>query len=82
MLEQLDDRIVGRARFGVAYEGPPGCVHGGYVAAARENSRAREEQRLREEADRLRAVADDERGQAVREKEEANRQRRSTYPRL
>lgn len=29
-----DDCIVGRATFGSAYEGPPGCVHGGYVAAA------------------------------------------------
>jgi acyl-coenzyme A thioesterase PaaI-like protein len=28
------DHIVGRATFGAAYEGPPGCVHGGYVAAA------------------------------------------------
>ncbi len=27
------DRIVAIARFGAAYEGPPGCVHGGYVAA-------------------------------------------------
>jgi acyl-coenzyme A thioesterase PaaI-like protein len=27
-------RVVGRARFGSAYEGPPGCVHGGYIAAA------------------------------------------------
>jgi acyl-coenzyme A thioesterase PaaI-like protein len=26
--------VVGRARFGVAYEGPPGCVHGGFIAAA------------------------------------------------
>jgi acyl-coenzyme A thioesterase PaaI-like protein len=26
--------VVGRARFGSAYEGPPGCVHGGWVAAA------------------------------------------------
>ena len=25
---------VGTATFGAAYEGPPGCVHGGYVAAA------------------------------------------------
>ena len=33
-LEQIDDCIVGTVRFGVAYEGPPGCVHGGYVAAA------------------------------------------------
>jgi acyl-coenzyme A thioesterase PaaI-like protein len=30
-----DGRTVhGRAVFGSAYEGPPGCVHGGYVAAA------------------------------------------------
>lgn len=29
-----DDRILGTATFGAAYEGPPGCVHGGYVAAA------------------------------------------------
>ncbi len=28
------DRVVGTARFGSAYEGPPGCVHGGFVAAA------------------------------------------------
>ena len=26
--------VVGEARYGGAYEGPPGCVHGGYVAAA------------------------------------------------
>ncbi|MFI5316323.1 MAG: PaaI family thioesterase [Myxococcota bacterium] len=26
--------VAGRAIFGSAYEGPPGCVHGGYVAAA------------------------------------------------
>jgi acyl-coenzyme A thioesterase PaaI-like protein len=26
--------VVGQARFGIAYEGPPGCVHGGYIAAA------------------------------------------------
>jgi acyl-coenzyme A thioesterase PaaI-like protein len=26
--------VVARARFGSAYEGPPGCVHGGWVAAA------------------------------------------------
>lgn len=31
----LDDgRIRGRAVFGAAYEGPPGCVHGGFIAAA------------------------------------------------
>jgi acyl-coenzyme A thioesterase PaaI-like protein len=29
-----DGRIFGRATFGAAYEGPPGCVHGGYIAAA------------------------------------------------
>jgi len=28
------DHIEGRATFGAAYEGPPGCVHGGYLAAA------------------------------------------------
>jgi acyl-coenzyme A thioesterase PaaI-like protein len=28
------DRVVGQAQFGSAYEGPPGCVHGGFVAAA------------------------------------------------
>ena len=26
--------MVGTATFGAAYEGPPGCVHGGFVAAA------------------------------------------------
>jgi acyl-coenzyme A thioesterase PaaI-like protein len=26
--------VLGRGVFGSAYEGPPGCVHGGYVAAA------------------------------------------------
>ena len=30
----VDGRIVARATFGIAYEGPPGCVHGGYIAAA------------------------------------------------
>lgn len=29
-----DELVVGRVRFGSAYEGPPGCVHGGHVAAA------------------------------------------------
>jgi acyl-coenzyme A thioesterase PaaI-like protein len=30
-----DDGVIrGRAIFGAAYEGPPGCVHGGFVAAA------------------------------------------------
>ena len=28
------DRVVGTSTFGSAYEGPPGCVHGGYIAAA------------------------------------------------
>jgi acyl-coenzyme A thioesterase PaaI-like protein len=28
-----DGKVVGRVVFGSAYEGPPGCVHGGYVAA-------------------------------------------------
>jgi acyl-coenzyme A thioesterase PaaI-like protein len=28
------DVMRGKATFGAAYEGPPGCVHGGYVAAA------------------------------------------------
>jgi acyl-coenzyme A thioesterase PaaI-like protein len=28
------DAIVGLVKFGAAYEGPPGCVHGGYLAAA------------------------------------------------
>lgn len=29
-----DDVMRGKVTFGAAYEGPPGCVHGGYVAAA------------------------------------------------
>jgi acyl-coenzyme A thioesterase PaaI-like protein len=29
-----DRTALGRVRFGSAYEGPPGCVHGGFVAAA------------------------------------------------
>lgn len=29
-----DGCMHGRATFGAAYEGPPGCVHGGFVAAA------------------------------------------------
>jgi acyl-coenzyme A thioesterase PaaI-like protein len=33
-LELFDDLVVGRVNFGAAYEGPPGCVHGGYVACA------------------------------------------------
>ena len=33
---EADDegRVIARVVFGSAYEGPPGCVHGGYVAAA------------------------------------------------
>jgi acyl-coenzyme A thioesterase PaaI-like protein len=33
-LEFSVDRIVGRVVFGSAYEGPPGHVHGGWIAAA------------------------------------------------
>ncbi len=29
-----DHTVTGEVVFGAAYEGPPGCVHGGYVAAA------------------------------------------------
>jgi acyl-coenzyme A thioesterase PaaI-like protein len=29
-----DGNVEGRVTFGSAYEGPPGCVHGGYIAAA------------------------------------------------
>jgi acyl-coenzyme A thioesterase PaaI-like protein len=29
-----DGNVIARCVFGSAYEGPPGCVHGGYVAAA------------------------------------------------
>jgi hypothetical protein len=32
-LQQVGDEVHGRAVFGSAYEGPPSCVHGGYVAA-------------------------------------------------
>jgi hypothetical protein len=28
------DLVVGRGKFGLQYEGPPGCVHGGFIAAA------------------------------------------------
>jgi acyl-coenzyme A thioesterase PaaI-like protein len=30
----VDDKIIGHANFGFAYEGPPGYVHGGLLAAA------------------------------------------------
>jgi acyl-coenzyme A thioesterase PaaI-like protein len=33
-LRPIDGVMHGRVTFGAAYEGPPGCVHGGYVAAA------------------------------------------------
>lgn len=33
-LREKDGTIEGRGTFGSAYEGPPGCVHGGYVAGA------------------------------------------------
>jgi hypothetical protein len=33
-LEDRGDEVHGFVCFGSAYEGPPGCVHGGYVAAA------------------------------------------------
>ena len=34
-LEVVDERTVhGRVRFGAAYEGPPGSLHGGFVSAA------------------------------------------------
>jgi acyl-coenzyme A thioesterase PaaI-like protein len=33
-LEDVDGVVYGEVTFGSAYEGPPGCVHGGYVAAA------------------------------------------------
>lgn len=32
-LTTAGDRVVGHVTFGAAYEGPPGCVHGGYLAA-------------------------------------------------
>lgn len=31
---QDDGSVVGEVVFGTAYEGPPGCVHGGFIAAA------------------------------------------------
>jgi acyl-coenzyme A thioesterase PaaI-like protein len=33
-LAVIDNRVHGEVRFGPAYEGPPGAVHGGYVACA------------------------------------------------
>ena len=34
MSADTDGLVSGRVTFGSAYEGPPGCVHGGYIAAA------------------------------------------------
>lgn len=34
VLEVRDGKVHGRATYGAAYEGPPGCVHGGHIAAA------------------------------------------------
>jgi acyl-coenzyme A thioesterase PaaI-like protein len=33
-LAEVDGVVAGHVRFGSAYEGPPGCVHGGYIAGA------------------------------------------------
>lgn len=33
-LQEVDGTIHGRVTFGSAYEGPPGCVHGGMIAGA------------------------------------------------
>lgn len=33
-IQENGDEVIAHAIFGQAYEGPPGCVHGGYVAAA------------------------------------------------
>lgn len=32
-LDYDGERVIGSVTFGAAYEGPPGCVHGGYIAA-------------------------------------------------
>lgn len=34
VIEFGDDAVIGRVTFGSVYEGPPGTVHGGFVAAA------------------------------------------------
>jgi acyl-coenzyme A thioesterase PaaI-like protein len=34
VLDVVDGQVVGRATFGDAYEGPPGSVHGGFIAGA------------------------------------------------
>lgn len=33
-MEVADGEVRGKVRWGAAYEGPPGCVHGGHIAAA------------------------------------------------
>lgn len=33
-IEMGEELVTGRVTFGAVYEGPPGCVHGGFVAAA------------------------------------------------
>ena len=33
-LKVRGDKVHGTAVFGAAYEGPPGCVHGGFIAAS------------------------------------------------
>ncbi|MEO6628940.1 MAG: PaaI family thioesterase, partial [Aquihabitans sp.] len=33
-VREEDGMVVAEVNFGQAYEGPPGCVHGGYIAAA------------------------------------------------
>jgi hypothetical protein len=38
--ERSDDGVVGRGAFGLAAEGPPGCVHGGWVALLFANNTA------------------------------------------
>jgi len=32
-IEWGEDFVIGRATYGLAYEGPPGCLHGGFIAA-------------------------------------------------
>ena len=34
LLQEVDGHLEGQVCFGSAYEGPPGCVHGGYIAGA------------------------------------------------
>jgi len=34
LVDTQGQTVVGQVRFGSAFEGPPGCVHGGFVAAA------------------------------------------------